>query len=266
MGVGALSAAHLQAGWGVPFLVAVPLGAVAAVPVGLIAAIPALRLRGIQLAIVTLAYGQLLQRLFFDAPVNGGSLGGVPLHRPGVFSGDVAYARMELVVFAALAALVTLMASRRTGRNLTLLRESETAALAAGVDLTRAKLAVFAVSAAIAGLAGGLLAGVGGVATPDDFTPFASIGLLAVGVIGGLQTAVGAAAGGLLRACGPSWIAQVPLISRAGDAASIVFGAGLVLALLTAPRGVAGQVRDGERWLARLVRRLLGPATRLERD
>lgn len=254
MGVGALTAAHLSSDAGVPFLVAVPLGALAAVPVGLAAAVPALRLRGIQLAIVTLAWGQLLQRLFFDAPANGGSLGGVPLHRPALFAGDVAYCELELVVLAGAVAVVSLLGGRRSGRNLTLLRESETAALAAGIDLTRLKLTAFALSAALAGLAGGLLAGIGGVATPGDFTPFDSVGLLAVAVIGGLQSAAGAVAGGLLRACGPSWIGHLPVVGSA-DSAALVFGAALVLGLITAPRGIAGQLRDAERGVVRALAR-----------
>src|SRR5438105_1644821 len=158
MGVGALVAAHLVTSAHVPFLLAVPLGGLATVPVGMVAAIPALRVSGVYLAVVTLSFGEVLQKLFFDAPDNGGTLGGVALARPGFLESSTHYYWFELGVLMALIAFVCMFRTRRTGRNLAAVRESEAAALSVGINLTRAKLTAFGLSAFIAGVGGVLYA------------------------------------------------------------------------------------------------------------
>ena len=262
MGVGAFVAAHLVSSAHVPFLLAVPLGGLAAVPVGMIAAIPALRVSGVYLAVVTLSFGEVLQKLFFDAPDNGGSLGGVPLPRPGFLESGTHYYWFELAVLMALIAFVSMFRTRRTGRNLAAVRESEAAALSVGINLTRAKVTAFGLSAFIAGVGGVLYAGNSQIASPDSFGPFDSIALLAVAVIGGLGSAAGAVLGGLFKTVAPVIIASVLShigagASHAGDIAGLVFGAGLVIQLRVAPLGAASQVLHAEGRLAAAVRSTL---------
>jgi len=262
MGVGALVAAHLVTSAHVPFLLAVPLGGLATVPVGMVAAIPALRVSGVYLAVVTLSFGEVLQKLFFDAPDNGGTLGGVALARPGFLESSTHYYWFELGVLMALIAFVCMFRTRRTGRNLAAVRESEAAALSVGINLTRAKLTAFGLSAFIAGVGGVLYAANSQIASPDSFGPFDSIALLAVAVIGGLGSAAGAVLAGLFKTVSPVLIANIlghfgSGTGHAGDIAGIVFGAGLVAQLLIAPLGVASQVLKAERRLAGAVRSLL---------
>jgi ABC-type branched-subunit amino acid transport system permease subunit len=253
MGVGAFAAAHLVTDAHVPFLLAVPLGGLAAVPVGMLAAIPALRVRGVLLAVVTLSFGQALDTLFFQAKSNGGGLGGVALARPGVLASDVHYYWFELAVLGALCAFVCMFRTRKTGRVLAAVRESEPAALAVGINLVRAKVAAFGLSAFIAGVAGVVYAGINQSAAAGDYTAFKSIGLLAVAVIGGLGSAAGAVIGGLLNTLAPYYIARLPLVGS-GDLTGVVFGAGLVLQMVVAPQGIASQLLEAERMLALQLR------------
>jgi branched-chain amino acid transport system permease protein len=257
MGVGAFVAGHLVSGAGVPFLIALPLGGLAAIPVGMLAAVPALRVSGVYLAVVTLSFGEVLQKLFFDAPDNGGSLGGVALPRPDFLADGRHYYWFELAVLMALIAFVCMFRTRRTGRNLAAVRESEAAALAVGINLTRAKVTAFAVSAFIAGVGGVLYAGLSGVASPDSFSPFTSISLLAVSVIGGLGSAAGAVLAGLFQTVGPQLIRDYLPFGKDGDLPGVIFGAGLVVQLLRAPLGIASQVLAAERRIAAMVRTAL---------
>jgi branched-chain amino acid transport system permease protein len=255
MGVGAFTAAHLVSGGNVPFVLALFLGGLAAVPVGMLAAVPALRVSGVYLAVVTLSFGEVLQKLFFDSEYNGGTLGHVPLPRPSVLQDSVHYYWFELLVLMVLIAFVCMFRTRRTGRNLAAVRESEAAALSVGINTTRAKITAFAVSAFIAGIGGVLYSAGSGVASPDSFTPFDSIALLSVAVIGGLGSAAGAVAAGLFKTVTPVLLKDyVPLASSAPDLAGVAFGAGLVIQLLTAPLGVVSQVLEAERRLAGMVR------------
>ncbi|HEV7678015.1 MAG TPA: branched-chain amino acid ABC transporter permease [Candidatus Dormibacteraeota bacterium] len=255
MGVGALTAGHLVSDAHVPFLLAVPLGGLAAVPIGMVAALPALRVRGVYLAVATLSFGQALDTLFFHTAVNGGSAGGgVPLPRPAALSGAVGYYWFELAVLLGCIAFVCMMRSRRSGRNLAAVRDSEAAALSVGISVVWAKVGAFALSAFIAGVAGVLYAGLSEVASGASFSSFDSISLLAVGVIGGLGSAAGAVIAGVLKTMAPVLIAKLPGVASAGELVGVVFGAGLVLQMMTAPLGIASKLLDGERALAARVR------------
>jgi branched-chain amino acid transport system permease protein len=258
MGVGALTAGHLVSDAHIPFLLAVPLGGLAAVPVGMVAAIPALRVSGVFLAVATLSFGQALDTLFFHTAVNGGSAGGgVPLPRPAAFSGPVQYYWFELAVLLAAIAFVCMFRTRRAGRNLAAVRESEAAAQSVGISVVWAKVGAFGLSAFIAGVAGVLYAGLSEVASGASFSSFDSISLMAVGVIGGLGSAAGAVIAGVLKTMAPVLIAKLPGVSSAGDLVGVVFGAGLILQMITAPLGLAAKLLDAERWIASRVRLML---------
>jgi branched-chain amino acid transport system permease protein len=258
MGVGALSAGHLVSGAHVPFLLAVPLGGLFAVPVGMLAAIPALRVTGVYLAVATLGFGQALDTLFFHTEVNGGSAGGgVPLPRPAALSGAMGYYVFELAVLLGLIAFVCMFRTRRSGRNLAAVRESDAAALSVGISVVWAKVGAFALSAFIAGVAGVLYAGLSEVASGASYSSFDSISLMAVGVIGGLGSAAGAVIAGVLKTMAPVLIGRIPGVSSAGDLVGIVFGVGLIVQMISAPLGLASKLLDAERLLARRVRALL---------
>jgi branched-chain amino acid transport system permease protein len=166
----------------------------------------------------------------------------------------MAYYVFELAVLLGLIAFVCMLRTRRAGRNLAAVRESDAAALSVGISVVWAKVGAFALSAFIAGVAGVLYAGLSGVASGASFTSFDSISLLAVGVIGGLGSAAGAVIAGVLKTMAPVLIARIPGVASAGDLVGVVFGAGLIVQMIAAPLGLASKVLDGERLLAQRVR------------
>jgi branched-chain amino acid transport system permease protein len=160
--IGAFTTAQLVAKAGMSVLVAMVLGALVAAVVGAIVALPALRLGGIYLALATLAFAVMFENVIVPMEwLNGGSRG-LRVPRPYILGIDFADDRKFLLLCVALLALVggalVLVRSGTTGRFLDALRGSEVAATSIGINPARAKIGAFALSAAIAGFGGGLLA------------------------------------------------------------------------------------------------------------
>ena len=207
-GIGAVVMAH-HGHAGEP--VAVVYAAVVCGVVGAIIALPALRLSGIYLALATGAFAVFLDRWFFSLPafdlgpwkVRLFELGTVPVSPVDIPGTDSTTSRsMQLVVlsvaFAALFLLVVFVRRSRFGQRLLALKDSPAACATIGMDVTRVKLAVFALSAAMAGVGGALYGGTLGSVSPDKFSFFESLPLLLLGVVGGIGTASGALFAGLV--------------------------------------------------------------------
>jgi len=219
----------------------VGLGAAAAiaVPLGVVIALPALRLQGLYLALVTFALAQVSAALIFqDTRIYG--LGGVTVGRLNLFgidfSGDRAFAALCAIVFALVAIGVLALRRGSFGRRLAAMRDSQAACATLGMDVRRTKLAVFALSSAIAGLAGALHGGLGFTAGQLDFEPLFNVLLFLFAFVGGITTVTGALLGGVL-------FAALPLVqSEAPEFAGLVFAviAVTALALGKQPNGLAG--------------------------
>ena len=203
-GIGAVVMARADGGSG-SFLalvaaVAVPAG------VGALVALPALRLRGLYLALATLAFAFAMEGAFFgNASVMGDSLS-LEVPRPEVglaLSGDRAYLVAVTVVFAACGIAVLALRRSSLGRRLVALGDSPTGATTIGMRLALTKLAVFALSAGLAGLGGALLGGQQGAVGNTDFGLVLSLTLLLLAVIGGIKTVSGMLLAGLLLEAGP---------------------------------------------------------------
>jgi branched-chain amino acid transport system permease protein len=190
MAIGAYGATLLTARYGVPFWAAIPLGALLATLLGALLGAPASRLKGIYLALATLGFLQIVQIVIEEfADVTGGvrglivpkaSVGGVRLSE---------YGRFVIVLVTCAVAIWTarnLLASR-VGRELNAVRLSPHAAQALGVSVHRVRLAAFALSAAYAGVAGGLLAIVVGFIDPVEFGVSASLRHITFIVVGGMK-------------------------------------------------------------------------------
>ncbi len=264
-GVGAVTVGKLGAD--VPWLLAVVLAAVGAGAIGCLVALPVLRLRGIYLALCTLAFAILMDGLFFgnSKVLGGGESLAVP--RPEIFGIDLSSEQAMFVLLAAALALYAniFLAVRRSafGRMLSALRDSPTASQMMGMDLVSLKLRVFGLSAMLAGGAGALLGAlqvrVGGL----DFLYFRSLTVLLVATIFGITSVSGALLGAGFFVILPEVLRNVE--SGGGGPGSealqpLIIG---LLAIIVArrPEGLAGQLRA---WLhLRLdpVRRLVsGPA------
>ena len=259
MGVGAFTAAHLAAAWHLPLPVTLVLGGLAAVPAGALAGLITLRAGGVLTAVVTLGLGAALSSLFFGADINGGATGSMALARGGALQSPLVYCWFEIVVLGLLIAFVCALRNRRAGRRMAAVRESERAAAALGIDAARTRLAAFALSAFIAGVAGVLYSGVDQVVSSRSFGPFASIGLLASGVVGGLGSTAGAVIGGLLQGLGPGGIAGLPLVNRLadpGDVGGILLGVLLLVQVTLAPAGLSHPLLRAEAAFAQRLRTL----------
>jgi branched-subunit amino acid ABC-type transport system permease component len=257
MGVGAFAAAHLAAIASLPLVVTVPLGGLAAVPIGVLAGLITLRAGGVLTAVVTLGLGAALSSLFFTAGFNGGATGSMALQRGGALSSPLVYCWFEIGVLALLIAFVCALRTRRAGRRMAAVRDSEHAAAALGISPARTRLAAFALSAFIAGVAGVLYSGVDQIASSRTFGPFASIGLLAAGVVGGLGSTAGAVIGGLLQALGPGGLSSLPLINRLGDpgdVGGVLLGILLLVQVSLAPAGLSRPLLRAEAGVARRLR------------
>lgn len=258
MGVGGFTAAHVISIWHLPFVLALLAGGCAAIPVAIIAALITQRAGGMLTAIITLGFSQALATLFFNAGINGGATGTVALPRLGTFHNLLDYTWFEIAVVSLLITFVCAMRTRKTGRILLAIRESEEGAQSVAVNVMAARLMVFAIAGFIAGTGGVLYSGINQVASARAFGSFASISLLAGGVVGGLGSTAGAVIGGLLLALGPSVMSNLPVIAKMGDpgdVAGIAMGVLLLVAVTLQPAGLSRPLLRAE---SRLGARLRG--------
>lgn len=251
-GLGAVVLAKLPDG--VPWVIALGLAAIVVGVVGGLVALPALRLRGLYLGLLTLAFAILMDNLVFG---NRSVLGGgttLAVQRPSLFGWDFASERALFVVLAVVAVVfanVFLMVRRsRFGRMLAAMRDAPNAAQTLGMNITAAKLKVFGLSALMAGAAGAFLGGLQSRVGQLDFLWFRSLSILLIATVFGITSVSGAFLGALFFVVLPDLIRSF----SSGDAdatASLAFQPIIigVLAILTArrPEGLAGRIRDRAR-------------------
>jgi len=249
MGCGGWVALRLAHGTGLPFEINILAGGVFAAVVGMIFAYPALRMRGLYLALVTLmaagGFGILINVIQFP---NGGegvlgfavkSVSYMP--RPWIAQSDEAYFRYCVAVTFLGFLLIHLHERGKPGRAWSLIRKSEAAAMAVGINVTAYKIWGFALSGFLAGVAGGLLAGNLQLLDARSFPAAESVMIFALTIVGGAWNWYGAVIAALLYRFVPALLNDLGV---SGDAAFIIFGAALIHALMTAPRGIAGQLAD----------------------
>jgi branched-chain amino acid transport system permease protein len=178
---------------------------------GALVSIPTVRLRGLYLALATLAFASAMDTIFFTEVFGayGGGLSVPRLHLPGIAIGsDRGFLVLVGVVFAVAAVGVLAIRRSRYGRKLAALNDSPAACATLGVNIAYTKLAVFTFAAALAGLGGALYGGVQHIVTPDDFQLFISLSVLLLLLIGGRNTVVGALLGGMFLAVASPIIQQ----------------------------------------------------------
>jgi sulfate-transporting ATPase len=246
-GMGALIAGRLVAAQGWPFEFALLAGVLGTIPVGLVFAVPALRTRGINLAVVTLGLGLAVQQVVFlnsnytggpeGTTVNGQTLFGVdidPIIHPD------RYVAFSVGCFLVAALAVRNIRSSRAGRRLIAVRTNERAAASLGVSVLGAKLYAFAVSAAIAGLAGIVLAFRSYSIIYENFNPLSSIQAVTLAVVGGVGYVIGPLFGSTLAAGGVGTEIGSLLFGSGHDQWLVLFGGVLlILLVLQDPNGMA---------------------------
>ena len=252
-------------GTAVPFPLSVLLAALAATALGLLVGIPALRIRGAQLAVVTLAAGVAIEQFVFRnpslTPVDGNAvpaprLFGIDL---GIRAGtDIARWQFGLLVLAVLtlaALAVANLGRSATGRALLAVRSNERAAASVGVNVAAAKLLAFAFSSFLAGLGGALIGYSRGQLSADSFGVFVSLSLLAFAYLGGITSISGALAAGLLAPLGIGYV-LLDRHAHLGNYYLLISGLLLVVTAIANQSGIAGQVGEGFAALRRRMSRV----------
>lgn len=240
MGIAAFSAAHLVQTLHAPGWIAFLLGALAAVPAGAAIGLIAVRLQGLFLALMTLAFAFMAQSLFFEHPSFSGGEGGIAVLRPAGFHGDTAFFYLSLAALAAASALAINLRTGRTGRVLAGMRDSETACRSLGISVTRYKVLIFGISAFIAGIGGVLFGMIQEQATSRSFIPFYSLIFMTLAVLGGIFHVGGAITAGLVWGLYPMAANTFPFLNRIQ---LILFGLGATVALAKNPEGMFGELR-----------------------
>lgn len=196
-GIGALAYAKLDE----PNLVGLFLAAGIAAAVGALVALPVLRLTGLYLALSTLAFGVLMDKLVFQADFAFGYNGTLRAQRLSVlgreFSSTGGYVLVMTVFFVLMALSLLLLRRGVLGRLLIAMRDSPAACGTLGLDMRWFRVGLFGLSAGMAGLAGGLFAGLRGTIGAADFQLFNSLPLLLLAVVCGVTSVTGAAMGGV---------------------------------------------------------------------
>lgn len=199
MAIGAYVSSWLTATLGWPWPVAFALAAVAAGAVGALVGLPALRVRGIYLVLMTMAFGEIVRVFFLNFGPTGAAQG---------FRGMPFVTSLPLVagLAVAIAVLAARTAGSRMGRAFAAVNRDELAAEVIGVDVTRAKLVSFTVGAVVAGLAGALWAHYVQFIEPEEFGFARSVMPFTFVVVGGIETFWGAIAGAALLTLLPEWL------------------------------------------------------------
>jgi branched-chain amino acid transport system permease protein len=239
--------------------------------IGLLVGLTAIRLSGLYLALVTLMFAGATTVVLsvIDFPNGGGGFTGhtsspnlsglANVRRPAIANGDTAYYRYVVIVTAILFVVALIHVAGKPGRAWASIRESEPAALAAGVNITFYKLWAFALASFLTGAAGCLLAALNGVSRAINFQTQDSLTLAATALIGGIFSLWGAIIAGIFNQL-------LPFLFQAQWSVNpnfllVVFGAGLVQVLLSAPGGLVDQFPKDMANLGRLIARKL-PVTR----
>jgi branched-chain amino acid transport system permease protein len=256
--------------WHLPFPVAPLISVIFAGVLGLIVGVPALRIRGIQLAIVTLAAAVTIQNFVFAnpalIPLNGllvpnASLPGINLAaQVGRSLARLPFAYMTLIVTAAFFAVFIWVARGRLGRAFLAVRSNERAAASSGVNVRSVKLVGFCLSAFMAGGAGVLIAYSQGQLAEGSFTISTGLLILATAYLGGITSVNGALIAGLLS---PLGIVYVVLNNdfNFGQYYNLIAGLGLVLTAMFNPEGISGRTYSQYRWvMSKIMLRQAAPA------
>jgi ABC-type branched-subunit amino acid transport system permease subunit len=264
-GLSGFELSHLAGGVGIPFPFALLLAALVAVPLGVLIGLPALRLRGVNLAVVTLAAAFAIDALLFNNESFSGGLRGSDVPSPSIFGLDIGIAKGDsyprvifgvflLVVVCLVGLLVARLRNAPAGRMFIAVRSNERAAAAVGIDVARTKLLAFGLSAFIAGLGGGLFAYQQQTISPPSFAVFASLSLLAVTYVAGVGRIAGAVVAGVMLSSTGLLVTALDKAFNVGKYQLVVAGVLLTITAIKQPDGIAASpppplVKLGE-WLS----------------
>jgi branched-chain amino acid transport system permease protein len=239
-GISGYATIHFVMSLHMPFVLAVPLGAVCASLAGCILSLPAIRLRGFYFALsgmviqsaITIAF------VYFTSLTNGDtgitsiprpSIMDIPIHSPLL---DWLLGALAVIIIAAVRLIVT----SRFGETLLLIREDEDLARALGIGVTRNRMIAFSISAFIAGIGGSIYAHYIGFASPRSFDVLISLNVWLMVALGGRGTLVGPLLGALLLSPLPYFLQQYTWVK------DVIYGLAIVIVTMFLPQGIYGYI------------------------
>jgi branched-chain amino acid transport system permease protein len=263
-GVGGYAAGYLSATHGTPFLLAIVIGILIAAVIGGIISLPALRLSQEYLVLLTLAAATILISIVTSVDTFGGALGLQGIQVPELFGKQLLLPEDWLVPLIVLAVLVYLVCWRLGespyGRVLRGIREDEVVTRALGKNVFTYKVATFAITAGMAGLAGALLAFYNGLAIPSEYGFSYAMGIIAMVILGGAGNLNGSVVGAIVVVGSEPLLQKV--VNLAPDKASLIrlllYGILLVVVLMVRPQGIVPERLQRRSLLDRVRRRRAG--------
>jgi len=254
-GVGALATGQLATVHGWPVLAAVIGGGVIAAAIGVVIGLLTIRLGNLYVALVTLTFGLLMERLIFNLDTFSNFGSGVAVNRPEFAMSDRAFTYMVLAFFAVIAILIVNLRRSTTGLALNAVRWSETASRTMGLSVIQMKILVSGLAAFVAGVGGGLYAVGHKQAVPLDYATLAGLVWLAVLVTFGVRSNIAALLAGCVFALSPAFVqTYLQLSSFWAQLPILLFGLGAVFVAQN-PEGTVHQQAMG---VQQLIHRLSG--------
>ncbi len=264
LGIGGYLTAIMAARMGLPFFVVIPLAATATGLVGLLFAVPAGRIHGFYFALTTLAAQVLFSLVMIRLPKQWfGGTEGLRVPRPSLF--DVRLERSEQLYYVALAVAAILLVvainimRSRIGRAFVAVRDNDLAAGVTGINVFNYRAIAFSVGAFFAGAAGAVLAYKTGQVSAEQFTLFQSIWFVAMLIVGGQGSILGAAFGAValsaleesVNRAGPAMSTFIPGVGPevVFPLLNLLLGATMIVFLITMPRGIVQLYRRLDRRL-----------------
>ncbi|HEV7618087.1 MAG TPA: ATP-binding cassette domain-containing protein, partial [Burkholderiaceae bacterium] len=238
--IGAYVVAILTTTLGWSFWLAWPVAALVAGAFGVLLALPALRVKGPYLAMITIAFSFIVQHAIVEMRgLTGGQNGIMGIAAPsfGSIPAEQGIALLALATATVLFTVFSRLSHGTWGAAMRAVKDSETASESVGLNPLTIKTAAFAVSALLAGLAGGLFAPLSAFVTPDSFGFMQSILFVLVVVVGGAGSVAGPLVGAVIVGLLPE------LLSGLAQYRLLFFGALLLVVLWIAPEGVVGSLR-----------------------
>jgi branched-chain amino acid transport system permease protein len=232
------------------------IGALGATVCGLVAAVSALRVRGVALAVVTLAAAVALEKFVFLSSTWGGGSSSTPVPAPTIIGLDLSpfapfrglddklpspvFGFFVVGITLVLGLLVANLRRSSLGQRMLAVRSNERAAAAAGIDVRNVKLAAFGISSFIAGIGGALYGYNFSSVTVTRFSALTALGLIAFAYVGGITMVSGAFVAGLISVSALIPYALEKWFDVSGNWALLFGGVALIVTLFQNPEGVAG--------------------------
>lgn len=251
MGLGAYTVAILQLRYNTPFLLNLLAGGFVAMLAGMVVGLPSLRVKGLYLAIATIAAGVIAHFIFSHFTALTGGTAGLTVPPASIFGLQLDTDFRLYWVIVPITALMLLGSANlfrtRIGRAFIAIRDRDISAEVLGIPLLPYKLLSFAISSFYAGVAGGLFAYFFRAITPESFPLLMSIFFLAAVIVGGMGTILGSVLGAVFMTMVPEVLKIVvgwlPLSGNAtlylSPIRTVVFGLMIVLFLIFEPHGLA---------------------------